>query len=402
MSVFVAKELDDLLTYWEQSNILGELNFQGNLHRKTILANMPQCLIGSEITAEGALGRSISGFQKLRKIMMGHYIVHETNFLPRIPKEWRENISDQSVFLKKIYASCLIPLHLLKWNEHRRACIVDDSAPIPEISLQEENNLGYLPYESLYLQLKSGIMMHREGQFYEMDNIILFREGVDIRIFAWPSALLKKSLFTAKEIEKLQKAIMGVKKNKWYNFGSDFLNKGKDFRMLEFSFNTQEASIVIVDSGFSTEKVSLYAESAFEEENTQIIINSLKIVVETINGFCKLVSELEPKEQVMYVETSTPHGSLSKPRQWFELNLQAVDLFHTKEFQEKVTIHHGHGTEKSAHVRRGHWRTITHKDKTTERIWIKQTVIREDKLMNEQLQGGAMRLEDSSISSQSA
>ena len=119
----------------------------------------------------------------------------------------------------------------------------------------------------------------------------------------------------------------------------------------------------------------------------------LKIMMETINGFCKLMATLPAKPAVKVIDSGPIVHSPVSPRQWFELPMQSVEYFHTDTVNEVIVIQRGSGSEKAPHVRRGHTRRMVKKDGRIVEIWIEETVIRADKLTTEQLQGGALKIQ---------
>ena len=71
----------------------------------------------------------------------------------------------------------------------------------------------------------------------------------------------------------------------------------------------------------------------------------LRIMMETINGFCKLMATLPAKPTAKVIESSQNAHSPAIPRQWFELPMQLVDYFHTDTVNEIIVIHRGSGSE---------------------------------------------------------
>ncbi len=139
----------------------------------------------------------------------------------------------------------------------------------------------------------------------------------------------------------------------------------------------------------------IYDESTFEGAD-QVLINlnvRLRIMLETINGFCKMMATLPPKPEVESIQSSSLRNQPPSPKEWYELPVQTVDYFHTSLEGAVIVIKRGSGGEKSPHIRRAHTRRIVKSDGKIEEIWIGQTTIRADKLQTEQLQGGATKIQ---------
>lgn len=400
--VFIAEHLDKLLRYWEHCNLSGEFNFQ--LALKTREIKNPEtdldALIGSELNRLGVLARSITGYENLRKVLMGYPYNHQNNFFPRIPKEMREFFNgDYDLFLDHDFTKSpsRIPSYLLRWNETRRACILEDTIPIPVIDLRQENWLNKLPYSSFFLKIESPFVFECFDPYEEwsIDSFLIYEDGDYVRIMSWPKEI-ERFLLTDLEKKHVETGISDLKKNKVpKNEAIISASKVNDWFLSDLAVLRGTSEIRSVQG--SECKVihnSIYNPEAWTDGPQKIsgLYARLKVMLETINGFCKLMATLTPKPVVKIVESSISQQKPVPPRQWFELPLQTVEYFHTATENETITIKRGSGSEKSPHIRRRHTRRIVRKDGSIEEIWVEQTTIRADKLVTEQLQGGATKV----------
>ncbi len=402
--LFIAQQLDQLLQYWEDCNLSGEFNFQLNLITKNVKSEDVDlaALTGSELSRLGLFARAIPEYQNLRKVLMGYPIVQQNNFLPRIPKDMRDIFNgDYGLFLDHnfVKSPVHIPQFLLNWNETKRACIVDDSLPVPVIDLRQENWISKLPYSSFFLKLTSPFIFTDSSdkkEEWSLDSFLIYNDQDYVRIMAWPKEtdrfvltdnerkLIRTGIQTlkSKKVPKKEASIAASKVTDWFLANLAVLKGTSQIRTVQGI----DKSVLHSD---------IYDESAFHNAGQTLIdLNlRLRVMLETINGFCKLMATLPPKPEVHSIESSSVKNQPMSSREWFELPLQTVEYFHTSREEEVIVIKRGSGGEKSPHIRRAHTRRIVRSNGTIEEIWIEQATIRADKLVTEQLQSGAIKIQ---------
>ncbi len=406
--LFIAEPLNQLLNFWEDANLISDLSFQHGLmlkkagglneeDRRDVVA-----LIGSEINLMGYLARAIPDYSKLRKVMSGGTYIHPTNFLPKVPKYFREVFSNSTEFMDwfLMRGVAVIPFYLLKWTETRRACIVEDSVPLPMVDVREHNFLAKLPYTSMYLKVKSPFVFidDRENE-WTVQNFLIVDDGPYLRILFWPDEMTQH-IVSEEMRRKIRQATSDVSKGKQTAVAKEctpLYAEVLDVLIGDFCIKKDTSDILRV-YGDTTNKSyklqNLYqSESLLKDEIDIFAQKQLVRIVEMINGFCKLMAELPGKQNVTNVESLCTRKQMPEPREWFELPLQTVDYFHTDSSDNKIVIKRGSGSEKSPHIRRGHTRRIIQKDGTVKERWIDQITVRQDKLTTEQLQGGALKVQ---------
>ncbi len=401
--LFIAQPLQKLLQYWEDTNLSGEFNFLLSQIIKKDGKTPPKeakidALIGSELNGIGLLARSIPDYQNLRKILEGHSLTHSTNFLPRIPKDFRIVFDDYQMFVDHqfVQTPINIPTFFLKWNETKRICIVEDSIPMPLIDMRKENWLEKIPYHSFFLQIKSPLVfLDTEGREWSVKDMLVYDDGEYIRVLAWPEEIEKFTLTT--ELRKeLANAIPVLKKGKTVDPKAlNHLMIVNDWFMLPFIIQKQTGLLKDIHSLAEVKHIDIYDENLpkKDDENSTPLYLQMRVLLETVNGFCKLMATLPPKLSVTVIDSNTQIQNFNPPRQWFELPLQVVEYFHTEIENELLVIKRGNGSEKSPHIRRGHTRRCVRKDGTINEVWIEETTIRADKLVTQSLQGGALKVQ---------
>lgn len=405
--IFVAQYLNKLLQFWEDINLGNELGFQIHLKTRNILTKDDQHLeplTGSELNRLGIISRAIPDYQNLRKILMGQAI-NDSTFLPRIPKEMREIFKgDYDLFMDHEFVKgpANIPSFLKKWNETRKACILHDTLPLPLVDLRQENWLSNLPYHAFFLKIESPFVFeafdpHEE---WSMENFLIYDDNDHIKVMIWPREI-DKFILTEEERKHVIDAIGCVKKDrmpsrKTEETTSQLAPKMSDWFLSEFTVKKGTSLIRIVQGTEPTVRYAdIYNENHWTMAGQKIsdLYGRLRVTIEAINGFCKLMATLPPKSSVEVMEHIQTKQLPILPRQWFELPMQTVDYFHTEKENDVIVIKRGTGSEKSPHVRRKHIRRIVRKDGSVDEIWIDQITIRADKLATEQLQGGAIKIQ---------
>ncbi len=403
--LLIVKELDDLLTQWEDLNIAGDFDFHLNqiigLNKdKSEASEMAKVMIGSELNLMGLLARAIPDYEKLRSVMAGETFYHKTNFMPRVPTALRPTCENASDFYDQMFIKCSvrIPFYLLKWMETRRACVVEDSLPIPMVDLRTENWLHRLPYHSMYLTVKSPFVFTEPGVNvdWSVKDFILVKDGNYTRILFWVTENAG-TRFTHEERAKIKNAIREIKRDKLTDLSKQCIDlMGKAHDVFIGDLVIQDGTSLVRDirgTNNHQELFDLYdPKGKVKDEEVEMYLK-MKAMVEMVNGFCKLMSQVPPASAVDSTQSVVSKPVPQPPRQWFELPLQTVDYFYTESSDNKIIIKKGNGSEKSPHIRRGHTRRIIQKDGTTKEVWVAEMTIRKDKLTTEQLQGGALKIQ---------
>jgi hypothetical protein len=408
--LFIAEPLNQLLSFWEDANLISDLSFQHGLmlkkagglseeDRKDVVA-----LEGSEINLMGYPARAIPNYSNLRKVMAGEPYIHPTHFLPRVPKYFRDVFASPVEFMDwfLMRGICIIPYYLQKWTETRRACLVEDSLPLPMIDLRKENFLGKLPYKSMYLNVKSPFVFYddRDNE-WTVQNFLIVDDGDYLRILFWPDETVQH-IVSDDMRRKIKQATIDLSKGKQTAVAKEctpLYAEVLDVLVGEFAVKKDTSDMLRV-YGDTTKKSyefqNLYQSGENLKDKVDIFAQKQLVrIMEMINGFCKLMGEL-PKKQTVEGEEPviTSEQARPEPRQWFELPLRTVEFFHTENTDNNIiVIRHGSSSEKSPHIRRGHTRRLIQKDGTVKEVWIDQITVRSDKLTTEQLQGGALKVQ---------
>jgi len=408
--LFIAKELYSLLQLWEDMNLIGDFNFHLDLMVGTVKKGKgvdsiekTRALIGSEMNLLGSLARAIPDYAMLRSVLGGRSYLHQTNFLPRIPKGLRGlsyDSNDDFYNLPLVDAQLRIPMYLLKWTETRRACIVEDSLPIPLLDLRQESWFTHLPYHSFYLSIRSPFVLTLpDDKELTVKDFLVYDDHDSVRILLWATQN-EQHQFTPEERTMLTKALADVKKQKTNSKIEECIaaNRKLDGTLI-WDFFIEKESGKVYQSHIDGKQVKrqyfdIYNPINYVKDEDSSHYRKIIGMVEMLNGFCKLTAEMRPIATVVSTGQQQLSNSVQHNRQWYELPLQTVDYFAIQnEGTAVVLIRNANGSEKSPHVRRGHYRRYVNKDGTQYKVWIDETIIREDKLNSEQLQGGALKIQ---------
>ncbi len=390
--LLIVHALNNLLTAWEDCNLYADFLFHMRLIDKRAISEETSVHIGSELTPLGTLGRPIPDYENLRKVLMGYPHMHENNFMPRIPKTDREYFKNSlEIFNDFGYMLSIlqVPRFLLKWNETRKACVVEDSLPIPMVDLQKENWLNKLPYESFFLKVSSPLVFPKDEKNEEsiMDTFLIHNGPDLVHILGWPHKEEDKHRFTADERKKISDDIRRLKKRK--QIKQEYANtKAYGWLMMSFAIVKPKPEPTVIIPDWDSRKMILVR----PYDQYSRISYKQRAVLEMLNGFCKLMATLPPGPSVKIEDTNTTREKPHPPRQWFELPQQTIEYLRTEKLDDIITIKRGIGSEKSPHIRRAHTRRIVGNDGKVTEVWIDQITVREDKLLTQQLQGGAISL----------
>lgn len=140
-----------------------------------------------------------------------------------------------------------------------------------------------------------------------------------------------------------------------------------------------------------------------EDDTNQAFFETLP---EFLNGFCKLLSEARSDSSIASPvvttestnsETKADERKVVRPTEslmnWCDVPLgNVLDLRIEKDGGSTFTSYVSTPSEKSPHVRRGHFRRYPQPNGTIKSVWVNQATIRKDKLESEQIKSGAMTL----------
>lgn len=405
--LYVAHYLEELLRFWEDCNISGEFNFQLSLFTRekngVSFDEKYDAKVGTELNNLGLFARGIPDFKKLRKVLMGDNYHHPTSFMPRVPKDVRSIVGSKTdLFYDHFFVKSpiLIPKFLLNWNNTRRACVLSDEIPLPLVDLRNENWFDKLPYRAFFLKLATPFFFpdsDMDSGGWSVDSFLIYQDDSHIRILSWPKEI-DRSIHSEEDRNDIEKETQQIKKGKKPKAKTvQNVAKVHDWFLIHVAIRTGTSSVLAVDlneSGIEEEYIDLYNQDFWKKQYRRPDwYNLIKLQIETVNGFCKLMSQLPPASSVESIGHLVLNKKAQVPRLWFELPLQTVDYFHTESSDNKVVIKRGTGSEKSPHIRRGHTRRIVQKDGTVRELWIDQITVRQDKLTTEQLQGGALKVQ---------
>lgn len=411
MSFYNVNALNNLLKLWEDHNYLASIKntFLQYIKKQTKFRtdeiNFP--FIGSELNSAGELDNSITDYHMLRQTMEGKKYFHPTGFLPRIPKDARTYYKSSSEFIQSIGNSSLhIPEFLTQWNKTRRACIVDDSIPIPLVDLREENWFDKMPYDSFYLKIASPLVF--TDQLYKKEtsiqNFLIHEEGEYIKIMAWNEDVAQWLLSsdTKKDIKKhLDEAIRAKDPMKFLEYAKHEKKSPPQVYHTIIKKNTTRCkmgvlgNITEVVQGKDLGDMDFYTTPQHVSET--IPYHERIKLLELINGFCKLMATLPPQihNEVEIIETKNFKPQPEEHRIWTDLPLQYVQLFTTELSNKIITIRRSAGTEKDFHWRRGHMRRYLQPDGSIKEVWVARMKIRPDKEEEQGLpKGGATKIKE--------
>jgi hypothetical protein len=437
-SYLILNELELILKYWEQLNL-----FAKSIHKiseftsgKPLLENIAtyigvrKPIIGTELDNRGFLVREIRDFQKLRTCLENELSVDYNIFLPRVPTEIRDilpriDFARSRIKMREIF---FFPYIISRWLEYKKVFSIENASIIESIPLYTQNYLHLVPFKSFLLRFEDGLSFHLSGsgdqrQFGSClcsfdDNMLdifclapntedYLMTNDQLSFFSRMNNGKKIDLkFLQKNVGILTSFDPGVNKIPVLKI-SIHIPSGRMFAdrlLLNDENNKQSSTLSYIDIYSHPTKVFVDSLGEVPQESTPAdlllqkdFLAMIQFIVDKVNGFCYTFSQLRSSEQPQTViHKPAPHKTIDDHDfGWNAIPItqtQFIRLLEDEKSERRVVI--SYGNEKSPHYRRGHWRITINKDGTTHQVWIKETLVRADKLEIESLKGSVTKVKD--------
>jgi len=427
------------LQYWEDVNLLAEMNFQNVLRNyPRFVADNKVSLTGSELSATYTLTRSINEYRSLRKHLENATDFNPLNFLPRVPKNLRDRISNQEdlIGLVDVEQMFLFPLFLKNWLESKKVCEVSNPDKVALIDPGSENYLSYLPYDNFILSLGRPAILTRveegrqAGRILSYKNFFISKKDNDLKILAIPDKVeeflmkpafkeLVKSIINLPSKTKEEKFIRATAELEAYT--PDFARPQYDFLFFRLDIPTGE--IYHTDGAFGWKRTNILGnvrmemkENAVNENDTDLLSLlgerwEMMMLPFFLNGMGKLFAEYIPAGEIILhdlednmpavdveredtTQTLSESLPLTEKQHWYEVAVNNVTFVNVPKSKTKglgVKIHTGR--EMPAHLRRKHVRHYRNEVGVIVRTTIiEQTTVRKDKLKDAPIHGSLSKI----------
>lgn len=436
------QHLQHALEAWENYNLSAELSFETRLKLPDLnLISKP--MAGSEISEDNKIGRNIKDYRLLRGIIENGKSFSPDQFLPRIPKQFREKVSDISNILEYNgnMTSFLFPKFLSHWLNGKKVCEVIDLEKVNLVDLSEQNFLKHLPYDNFILKINTPLYTGVNrigtktninfGNFYHKFFMVIKEIG-KIKILGIQEEINSLEFFSNESKEKAE-LLLKMLHFKSFNrkhflkslqeFNKKPEGNGISLNFLTWEIDIETGNISIINDDFQKNEVTplqyLQMEAKVrkdldgksKKEFFEILRNELPYVALPffLNGLCKLLAEyqpaeiniislydlgtfeLEPEISNKEVSSSIQHNVVTEaPCSWYEVPVGGVTYITVKKPKKKgkAVLLMYTGREMPPHLRRKHYRHYRDKDgKVVNTLEIKQLIVRKDKLEKEKFKG---------------
>ncbi len=424
--------LETLLRLWEDANIFGEFSFQNYLRVGKVLGKEISIQPGSEMSENGMyLYRSISDWKYLRILLEENdEPINYYAFLPRVPKSLREDIGDNRELFSELVEMggvLLFPIFVSKWILGKKVFSVSDEARIPFVPLSEENHMSHLPYDDFIINMERPFVANFAGNetVFNVKTLMVSKREDYVHILIVPEEM-RNFLYTDEERKVLERlTFLSMTKN----INSLLKEKKKFVRMfmgegaedLENLGNFIPGSVMYsrnfrihIPTGVYTYRNQERPEKnlTFSEDVEMGKTDPGFAVTSYVNGLCKIISEMENVHSI-HIRTADDVDFVHPKTKKFKGHYD--DFFMEEESEEilwnEVTegqvLHLSAeikvsgtsfsikcGSEKSPHLRRGHFRNITRGDNTVNTVWIRSCMIREDKIKKDCVKSGISNIKE--------
>jgi len=449
--------LGEILRYWEEGNLCARLNYSitEKYHKKYgAISAMPghitlPPLIGSELGETDEMAREIPNFKLLRQYLNDATDFDPINFLPRVPKIFRERTTSPIDYLESLptnmpHGLLLFPVYIHEWLKGKKVCEIANPEKIELVNLIEENYFSYLPYDCFILSLTKPLKLpHNNGnanpdgtKVCNFSKFIIKRDGDVLKILSMPDDIkysflsdeFKKGirevvdLSVKTDLKKIKKTISSCINANHKNF--DFftncvlmrINILNATEIICFNkFENVEANFADFIGTTNFDPEFFLPEKIMERLSKDWTLNALPPL---INGIGKLFANYVPSEdirlynleseeipEVPLKETEEIHPKSINPAifiedeklAWDEVsagNITFIIVPKSKKKSQGVKIHTG--KEMPPHLRRGHNRHYHDRHNPeiiTKVVWINQLTVRKDKLQNGTIHGSLSKYE---------
>jgi hypothetical protein len=414
-------ELENLLKRWELENIASKLFFADYL---TGLKSERPPLTGSEIDSKKFLGRPIKNYKDLRDKLSKNQEFNFYNFLPRIPKNYRDSVNESMWFLHFNYI-LKAPAFLSVWNSSKKVCFIKNNDLIPRIGPQN-NYLKYLPYSSFLLKLdqevilkmdkapdleicfKSLIISSSEQLVSVMVLPLKYEDNDMYPDYSSLDKLMNTALNNADRFVKGTYGNINKLRKERDTLGdqivalADKCNIFNDAMPYTFHYHVESGNLLSDHPEIDRLWEIDYSEAKPGVDygyNLLLIINGIgKLFFDLPAGESSdnpeifLAKELKNKNKNRDVINVSSTEKEVLP-QWNEIYFGEIKKVEIEKVADQIKIVRITGGEKSPHLRRAHKRSLKNPDGSRRIIWIKSTTIRKDKLGEQSIKGSSLGIE---------
>jgi len=366
----------------------------------------------------------VRDFKNLQVDLLSKKPINSTAFLPEVPKfskGWFDKIDYSRMKHFDADAVYFYPYALSQWMKTKKVFRFENDGIIPLISPAKANYLNLLPCDSFIINFLEPLEVGVENSdvVKRYKSCVVTRSEKVIDTFWIPDDIETKGSLSPHQRKLLRETFKGKKINeKSLNKLCSSLSISNPYKdpphFYTLTYHIEKPLMFGWKIPFPPdfEVVSIYhdlysnpasmvkeynqefglipeLEDIIKSNNSQEFqggVKMQKIFFELLNGFCFMMSEIKPKTPLLIPGKDTESTLLSREFVWNEIPITKVDYINDSDFQNELKIGYGSG-EKSPHVRRGHWRNILKKDGSTEKVWIDQVMVRQDKLEKEELKG---------------
>lgn len=428
----ILRELEESLTFWEDLFLILRLHEKAE---KSKDYNLKRILSGLLNIAPSL--KTVVNPEEFRREVYEKNEINPLRFLPTSPEEWLNPVDYARTSPVGPHTLILFPYMIANWLKTKKVFQVDPGI-IPLVNpkkvgirdiFSKKNFLSLLPCDAFIIRFSETLEIEMESLpiIKKYASCIVVRSGNLIDTFWIPDEIESKSIkpegrelikkilankkIRERELRKLKALSQSVSITEGILFDVNdeavkalvepacFLSMSflvdKPYSFVLPAYSPKKECVRIYRDIFKNIPVE-YEESngrykrigelvgSNKEETLRINerVRLQKLFFELINGFCYMLSQIQPRNLKPIDDGKTEESEdFSLPLPWNEIPITRVEYLLEDESRGELKISYGSG-EKSAHMRRGHWRHYVRKDGTTEKIWIESVMVREDKLKN--------------------
>lgn len=399
-STLQLEQLEWLLNLWTNENLISRA--RGHIFgRKANDGHISDSQIRdiAMIEENSIFINPIKGYNKFAEIVMNNKICKNPfEYLKEPSKKVKTYITHREDRLRaaQIDSIPIIPYVLGMWTQTRKVISIENLSLIEPIDPEKEFWFDCPLYPSFVLHIPEKIEFESKIQKVSCSTAIITMGEKAISVMLI-NDLAKDFILTLEEKHGISRLLENKPESKktgkkLESYWQRYISKKEALMNNQFSppifhffvRNTKEKQVQNERSE-SEKQIAKQIEEVGNEayKNGDIFsIDQMKAFICILNGLFKKMIEnsMYAKKKVDHSEERNLEELLGKPKpKWWEIEITKIEHV---DFQldEQKTINKHCGFEMTPHIRIGHWRTLIKKDGTITKTWIESTIVRQDKL----------------------
>ena len=418
-SRLILTELSQTLQLWDDFQSIA------SLQKRILKLKDPKMEEGGVFSIGDASAAALGNYQEFPAALLNKTAFDPLRFLPRVPKD--KEYLDKITYARMTHGPrpepvIAFPYLLSQWLATKKVFRLENPDVIFSRKTKRTNYLKLLPCDAFVISFLEPIEITYNEEYGPLirrySAVIVARSGDLIDTFWIPDNVEEGSL--SERSRKLLKKLLGSKSIQRMDLNNFVLSlppfsltdpdpeKSPNFILLTFhvekcfmydsSFQRKtDLKVINLYMDFLSRGIFRRKNRMMEESNGRFSrfknrsglelpklekdhVKLPRFFFNVLNTFCFLMSEIKPRNPDLVQDGQSVSGNdITQSFVWNEIPITKVDYLEEDPLSNTLKISYG-SSEKSPHIRRGHWRHFINDDGSTRKVWIAQIMVRADKL----------------------